>query len=183
MKKGVEILLKEVIVVEGKDDVSAVKKAFPEAQVIITNGLGITAEILAQIKKAQERCGVIILTDPDYPGEKIRKIITQTVPGCRHAYLFQEQEKKIGVEYASSEQIQQALEKARASVEKRPNLYDSIDLYFYGLAGNPLAAQRRLNVAKRLGLGQANAKQFLSYLNAYQIPREELESALKELGE
>lgn len=62
-------MIKEVIVVEGKDDLAAVKRAC-QAEVIITNGLGITAEKIAEIKAAQERCGVIILTDPDYPGRR-----------------------------------------------------------------------------------------------------------------
>ena len=31
--------------------------------------------------------GVIVLTDPDFPGEKIRKIITEHVPDCKHAFI------------------------------------------------------------------------------------------------
>ncbi|PKM87144.1 MAG: ribonuclease M5, partial [Firmicutes bacterium HGW-Firmicutes-12] len=84
---------REIIVVEGKDDAAAVKKAC-QAEVIITNGLGITKKTLQQIKVAQERCGVIIFTDPDYPGEKIRQIIDNEVPGCRHAYLYQQEKGK-----------------------------------------------------------------------------------------
>ena len=64
--KGKEeiLLIKEVIVVEGKDDIAAVKKAV-NAEMIATGGFGINAKVIARIKEAQKRKGVIVLTDPD----------------------------------------------------------------------------------------------------------------------
>ena len=79
-------MIREVIVVEGKDDEAAVKKAV-DAEVIITSGLGIEEKTIERICHAQQRTGVIIFTDPDFPGEKIRKMISEKVPGCKHAYL------------------------------------------------------------------------------------------------
>ena len=67
-------MIKEVIVVEGKDDVAAVKKAV-DAEMIAVGGFGINAKGISRIKEAQKRKGVIVLTDPDFAGEKIRKII------------------------------------------------------------------------------------------------------------
>ena len=82
-------MIKEVIVVEGKDDVAAVKKAV-DAEMIAVGGFGINAKIISRIKEAQKRKGVIVLTDPDFAGEKIRKIIAKRVPGIKHAYIAQE---------------------------------------------------------------------------------------------
>ncbi len=65
-------MIKEIIVVEGKDDIQAVKSAV-EAEVIATGGFGYDKEFMDKLKIAAENRGVIILTDPDYPGEKIRK--------------------------------------------------------------------------------------------------------------
>ena len=65
--------LKEIIVVEGKDDTVAIQRAV-RADTIETNGSA--ARFIAtieQIKLAAQTRGVIFLTDPDYPGEKIRK--------------------------------------------------------------------------------------------------------------
>ena len=72
--KGKEeiLLIKEVIVVEGKDDIAAVKKAVNE-EMIATGVFGINDKVIARIKEAQKRKGVIVLTDPDFAGEKIRK--------------------------------------------------------------------------------------------------------------
>ena len=82
-------MIKEVIVVEGKDDINAVKRAV-DAEFITTSGMGITEETLARIEAAHQRCGIIIFTDPDFPGQKIRSIISQRIPEAKHAYLTQE---------------------------------------------------------------------------------------------
>lgn len=175
-------MIKEIVVVEGKDDMAAVKRAC-SVEVIITNGLGIKEETLLLIKKAQERCGVIILTDPDYPGEKIRRIVSQRVPGCKHAYIYQEngKGKKVGVEYAAPEEIREALEKANSTICSEEKVFSYQDLYAYRLMGDNEASLRRLTLGKILGLGKTNAKQFLNRLNAYGITQEEFREALNEL--
>ncbi|MCK9911523.1 toprim domain-containing protein, partial [Microbacteriaceae bacterium K1510] len=77
-------MIKEIIVVEGKDDTTAIKRAV-EADTIETNGSAIGEEVLRRIELAMERRGVIIFTDPDHAGERIRKIVSQRIPGCKHA--------------------------------------------------------------------------------------------------
>ena len=72
--------VKEVIVVEGRDDTQRIKLAV-DADTIETNGSAIDREVIDQIKHAQAKRGVIVFTDPDFPGEKIRKIISREVPG------------------------------------------------------------------------------------------------------
>ena len=54
--KGKEeiLLIKEVIVVEGKDDVAAVKKAV-DAEMIDEGGFGINARVIARIKDELKR--------------------------------------------------------------------------------------------------------------------------------
>lgn len=176
------MLIKEIIVVEGKDDASAIKKAC-QAEVIITNGLGITEKTLQRIKTAKERCGVIVLTDPDYPGEKIRRIIDNAVPGCKHAYIYQQEKGKIGVEYASEEEITDALARAHFSDEADTVIFEMEDLLYNGLIGYDRAGEKRYKLGRLLGIGEANAKQFLNRLNAYNISRQEFEEALASLKE
>ena len=64
--------IKEVIVVEGRDDTTAVTRAV-ECDTIETHGFGIKKETWELIKKAYEERGIIIFTDPDHSGEEIRK--------------------------------------------------------------------------------------------------------------
>ena len=61
--------LKEIIVVEGKDDTTAIKRAV-DADTIETNGSAISEDTIEKIKLAQHTRGVIIFTDPDFPGKK-----------------------------------------------------------------------------------------------------------------
>lgn len=176
--------IQEVIVVEGKDDVAAVKRAC-NAQTIITRGLGITKEIIQSIKQAHERCGVIVLTDPDGPGEKIRQKIQQEVPGCKHAYIYRDRKEKygpVGVEYAAPEVIRQALKAAKATLNKACEpTFTMKDLIDYGLTGHPKAQERRDQLGQFLGIGQTNAKQFLKRLNSYGISPQEFKAGLEKL--
>lgn len=77
---------KQIIVVEGRDDTKRLHEAFGDVDTIETRGSAISEKTLALIKKAQATRGVIVLTDPDFPGEKIRKTISAAVPGVTHAF-------------------------------------------------------------------------------------------------
>lgn len=177
-------LIQEVIVVEGKDDVAAIKRAC-RAQTIITSGLGISREIVEEIREAQKRCGVIILTDPDGPGAKIRQIINQRVPGCKQAYLYHDRRQKnkpVGVEYGSPAEILAALTAAKATLAvQRPQVFSLADMVELGLAGGEGAQEKRDWLSRRLRLGQTNGKQFLRRLNDYGISREDFLAAYQEM--
>jgi ribonuclease M5 len=175
------ILIKEIIVVEGKADVSAVKRAV-DAQVISTNGLGINDKIINVIKKASKNKGIIILTDPDYPGKKIRNILASQIENCKHAFIPRDKANKdgdIGVENASKEAIIEALKNARAEVAENRQEFSYQDMVRYGLVGNDNASKRRSAIGDELGIGYCSAKQFLKRLNSFGISREELEDAIK----
>jgi len=176
-------MLKETIVVEGKNDAAAVKRAV-EADIIITSGFGINKGILDRIRTAQEKNGVIVLTDPDFMGEKIRKIISDRIKGVRHAFIPKEEaqaEGDIGVENAEPESILKALSMAKCEVEVPRNTFLGTDMAYYGLSGNENAANLRSRLGAILGIGYANSKQFLNRLNKYGITRDELETALDKI--
>ena len=78
--------IKEVIVVEGRHDTSVLQQYF-DCDTIETNGLSLSEETLRLIEEARDRCGVIIFTDPDHPGETIRRRINEAVKGCKNAYI------------------------------------------------------------------------------------------------
>ncbi|WP_373498513.1 ribonuclease M5 [Desulfococcus sp.] len=177
--------IREVIVVEGKDDERAVKQAV-DAEVILTSGYGITEETFRRIEFARLRKGVIVLTDPDRPGEQIRKRINDRVPGCKNAYLLQAdafRKNDIGIENAAPGAIREALEKARCVVETAADVFSREDLFEHGLLGGPDASRRREALGCILGIGYANGKQLLKRLNHYAIGREEFQRAAARLAE
>lgn len=173
--------IKEVIVVEGKDDESAVKSAV-KCEVIITHGYGIREETFKRIEKAAESVGVIIFTDPDFAGEQIRKRISRRIKTCKHAFLSREDARRgdnIGIENASPGNIVKALKKVRTLNESTKPIFSNRDLMACGLAGTPESAYLRAKLGEKLGLGCCNAKQFLSRLNHYGVTKEEFERALE----
>lgn len=176
-------MIKEVIVVEGRDDIAAVKRAV-EAEVIAVGGFGINKNVIDRIKEAQKRQGVIVLTDPDFAGEKIRRIISKRVPDAKHAFIAREDGTKdgdIGVENASPEVILKALESAKAEEKVRREEFTTQDMVFFKLIGDEKAKERRQLLGKELGIGYGNGNQFLSRLNNYGITKEEFVEAIKKL--
>ena len=176
-------MIKEVIVVEGRDDITAVKQAV-DAEMIAVGGFGINAKVIARIKEAQKRKGVIVLTDPDLAGEKIRKIIAKRVPGIKHAYIAQEDGIKgddIGVENATPEVIIEALNRAKVTLEVKEKVFDYEDMIYFKLTGDSNSKARRIELGKELGIGYGNANQMLSRLNNYGITKEEFINAINKI--
>jgi ribonuclease M5 len=176
-------MIREIIVVEGKEDTAAIRRAV-QADTIETGGSAIDEETIRQIALAQERRGVIIFTDPDHAGERIRKTISARVPGCKHAFLTREEASHngdIGVENASREAIVRALERVRTEwAGGEPEIVLG-DLIACGLVAHPRAAARRLEMGKRLGIGCCNGKQFLKRCAVFRITRDEFARAFEDV--
>lgn len=178
-------MIKEVIVVEGRDDITAVKRAV-EAEMIAVGGFGINAQVINKIKEAQKRCGVIVFTDPDFAGEKIRRIISKRVQGVKHAYIAQKDGIKdgdIGVENASPEIILKALENAKFEVAEKRDYFNIDDMIYFRLTADSKAKERRELLGKELGIGYANTAQFITKLNNYGVDREEFIKAVNKINE
>lgn len=177
-------MIKEVLVVEGKMDVVAIRKAV-EADCIITEGFNLKPEALENIRQAEKRRGIIILTDPDSAGERIRKFLGKRFPNAKHAFVPVEDataHDDIGIEQAKPEAIRRALETVRTLNWEPSHLFSSADLVKHGLSGGPDASRRRARLGAILGVGFANAKTFLQRLNHYGVTREEFENGLREMA-
>lgn len=176
-------MIKEIIVVEGKEDTAAIQRAV-EAETIETGGSAIDAAVLRRIVLAHERRGVIVFTDPDHAGERIRRIISQRIPGCKHAFLTREEAESkgdIGVENAAPEVIRKALQNVKTDYENVVSQIRWEDLIQAGLISQSQAAAKRMEVGKILGIGYANGKQFFKRCTMFQIGREEFFAALDQL--
>ncbi|WP_138756082.1 ribonuclease M5 [Paenibacillus sinopodophylli] len=178
-------MIKEIIVVEGKSDTVAIKRAV-EADTIETNGSAIGEDVLRRIALANERRGVIIFTDPDHAGERIRKIVARQVPGCKHAFLPQEKayyKGDIGIENASPDAIRMALSELRTETADSAGEVTFEDLMEAGLIVHPDASNRRLIIGKLLGIGYANGKQFYKRCTSFQITKTEFIEAYRKMEE
>ena len=178
-------MIKEVLVVEGKMDVVAIDKAV-EADCIITEGFNLKPQALKNIEQAYKKRGIIIMTDPDMAGERIRTYLTRRFPEAKHAFVPVDEatdHDDIGIEQAKPEAIRKALAKVRTLEWEPTNLFTGADLIMNDLSGAADASQRRARLGEALGLGFANAKTFLKRLNHYGITREEFDAAVAMLAQ
>lgn len=177
--------IKEIIVVEGKDDTVAIRRAL-DADTIETNGSAINEQTIKKIKLAQETRGVIIFTDPDFPGEKIRNTIDQQVPGCKHAFLpkgeaLHKYGKGVGVEHATIDSIRNALRDAHLMQEVIEEQITKEDLLTAGLIAGSGAKEKRERLGEILKIGYTNGKQLHKRLMMFQVSKDDFAQALMKL--
>lgn len=175
--------IQEIIVVEGKHDSDRLHQYF-DCDTIETGGLSLDEGKLEMIKQAQAKRGVIIFTDPDTPGEKIRMKINQYIPDCKNAYVKAKDAKtkrKVGIEHASREVLEESLTHLftyRTDLENTLAYEEFLDL---GLNGAPNSAEVREALGERLLIGRPNAKTLYKRLNMLQMTKAEVEALLEEI--
>ncbi len=180
-----KLQIEEIIVVEGIHDKQAVDRVC-EAEVWVIGGDRVARSFINSLEKAAAVRGIIILTDPDGAGNRIRQRLLAAVPAAKQAFIPRAEavgSGGLGVEHASDEAIRKALENARPTVRRHHlDAFTMADLISSGLAGNPQAAQRRQQVGEALGIGYGNAQAFLRKLNTLDVSREQFEAAVSHLS-
>lgn len=177
--------LREIIVVEGKDDTTAIKRAV-DADTIETNGSAINQETIEKIRLAVGNRGVIIFTDPDYPGEKIRKTIINQVPGCKNAFISKRlasplNGRGIGVEHATSEAIREALKEAHFMEAEPEEIITRNNLFELGFISGVGSKEKREKLGLKLKIGYANGKQLHQRLMMFGISHDQFRKAVYEI--
>lgn len=178
---------KEVIVVEGRDDSKRLYEIFgPNLKTIESNGSAINSKCLEQITAAHEKFGVIVMTDPDYQGDRVRNIISQAIPNVKHAHLRRDEARShkegesLGVEHASDSAIIQSLAAIMTANKENYTYFSVSELIEMKLISHPQARKRRAYLSDRLRLGSMNGKQLQRKLALYNISREEISKIMKE---
>lgn len=175
----------DIIVVEGIHDEAKVKEVFPDASCIITNGSEISNNTINCIKELSKANNIIIFTDPDSPGERIRTIISQAVPSCKHAFLRKNEcisnnKKKVGIEHASKKSIYDSLKNVYSNQVLEETFFLK-DMYDLGLIGSKNSATLRDKLSNILNIGKPNAKTFLKRINLINKNRKDIEELLCQL--
>ncbi|EFQ56969.1 ribonuclease M5 [Streptococcus downei F0415] len=182
-----KIKIQEVLVVEGKSDTANLRR-FYEVDTYETKGSAITDEDLERISYLNDLRGVIVFTDPDYNGERIRKIIMQAVPTAKHAFLNRDEAipksktkgHSLGVEHASFDDLQKALTGVLGSYDDENNFdISKFDLVRLGLLMGQDSRQRREYLGQSLRIGYCNGKQLLKRLELFGVTLAEVEEAME----
>ena len=165
--------LKEVLLVEGKYDAARLHNLV-EGTVLTTDGFRVMKDRALQtmLKRLGRAQGLIILTDSDAAGFKIRHFVTGLVgaeyvlqayvpatPGKESRKEVPGKEGLLGVEGVSDEIILQSLQDALKSRPSSAAVTDTVpqaitytDLYEWGISGTANSAERRRILLRQLGL-------------------------------
>ncbi len=169
-----------ILVVEGKSDVAFLSN-FIETEFVITNGSEISKDTIEYLKKASLSKDIYVLTDPDFPGEKIRKTLDENIKGLHHCFVEKNKSiknGKVGVAESSEEEVIKALKNAKTFSDEKKNNISMSDLISLSLSGDQEASKRREKVAKKLNIGHCNAKTFLKRINSCDINIEDLKKLI-----
>lgn len=157
------------IVVEGKYD-RARLHSIVTAQIITTDGFGIfkKSEKLSLLRALSEKTKIIVLSDSDGAGKVIRSHISSAIPKDRLIQVYTprvegtekrksepSKEGTLGVEGIDLKILYELLlpySNGEAVARAEENPLTKADLYEAGLTGKPDSAERRNELAKKLGL-------------------------------
>lgn len=169
-----------ILVVEGKTDVAFLSN-YIDAEFVITNGSDIPIETINYLKEMSKPRKIVVLTDPDFPGKKIRDTLDNEIPNLKHVFINKERavkNHKVGVAEADIEMVLEALEHEYENKSATGDISMS-DLYELGLIGKEDSKDKRKIINDKFHLGFSNAKTFLKRINASNISIIELKEAMK----
>ncbi|MGX7051169.1 ribonuclease M5 [Leuconostoc palmae] len=178
--------INEFILVEGKSDTENIKRAVI-ADTIETGGSAINKNALVLAKQGARNRGLIILTDPDYNGQRIRQIVAREIPEAKHAYISQQDgrahkdnpHKSLGVEHARPEVIQAAL---LAVMTPKNMITSDVDRSFLldnGLLNSQESRKKRELIGEILHIGYTNGKQLFNRIHQFGITKSDILEALE----
>ena len=169
-----------VIVVEGTSD-KILLESFIDTEIVTTNGSDVPRETILYLQELSKNRDIVVLTDPDSPGKRIRDVLDKEIPGLLHAYIPKEKAikgHKVGVAESDKETILEALNHLSPSpsraIEGSISYSDLVEL---GLVGDENASKKRNEIGQKLHIGFGNGKTFLKRVNALGISKEQLKEA------
>lgn len=175
-----KIKISEAIIVEGKYDQIKLSQLF-DTLIIPTNGFDIykNNNKLNMIKQIAEKNGIIILTDSDSAGFRIRNHLRNCLGdiSVKNAYIpeIQGKEKRkgapskeglLGVEGIDDEMLIQAVMSQTQQVKEKGYKITKTDFFQLGLTGCADSSEKRARLCKKLNLPvKISANQLISALN------------------
>ena len=191
----------EAIIVEGAYDKIKLSQ-FIDGVIFTTGGFSIFNNKSAQssVRTLAEKTGIVILSDSDSAGIKIRNFIKQLAPDSKvlHAYIpeLKGREKRkdkdskeglLGVEGMSKDIIIDAIRKSGATIDsisgtpRAERAITKADIYKLGLSGGENSRTLRTEISKKLGLpSKLSSNMLLDVINRL-LTYDELSSIVDEI--
>lgn len=171
-----KIIIKELIVVEGKTDISFISSKI-DAFFYRTNGYAITKKDLEFLKLSNKYCGIILLLDPDGPGIKTKEKIMNYVGDCKQVVLEKKRcikHNKVGVAESDINETKNKIIEVATILEKKEINFSKEELNSLNLINNENSKNTRNKIGEYLGLKIYNSKDLFLKLNCIKINKEDL---------
>lgn len=169
-----KIYLDGILVVEGKEDASYLSN-YIASEIVTTNGFDIPKEVVSYLKDKK----VIVLTDPDEAGLKIRQKLNELLPTAINVEIDIKKcirNTKNGVAECDINEVLTELKPYYIDKSDSQSDITINDLYNLGLMNNK---DLRDEVSRRLNLGKCNAKTLYKRLLNNNIKLEQLCEIIK----
>lgn len=168
-----------LLIVEGIQDESFISSIF-DVEIVKTQGNVIPKEEIEYIKESQKNKKIVILTDSDEAGKRIRERLNPLIENAINIELDItkcNKNNKHGVAESSKEELIEKLSRFTMDNTKDKEEITTSDLVKLSLTG-PNSSERRNKVIKELKLGICNTKTLLKRLNYRNIKLSELKGIL-----
>lgn len=175
-----KIKIEGLVVVEGKSDIDYLS-SFIDAKFYSVNGSAVNDKDINFIKKVSKKERIIVLTDPDFPGKKIRNIINDNVENVYNAYVRKEYsiyKNKVGVAECDKTEVLRALENLKNYNSTTTSNLTYNDLYDLKLIGYDNSKQLRDTICDELVIEHSNGKSFYKKIKILGYTKEDLKEIL-----
>lgn len=175
--------IRQAIVVEGVHDKQKLESVV-DALILVSGGTGFSETFLAQCREVNQRQGLILFTDPDFPGNQIRHRIEAVAGPCAHATIRAEEGRsghKVGIEHAETKVLLEALDHVATFVPGTTETISQETLLNLGLNGQKQSARLRIRLCEVCHIPLCNAKQLHKQLNRMGMTADQLQDLLETL--
>ena len=164
-----------VIVVEGTHDVSKLSLVY-DSVYVVTNGYDVPQKEINFLKALKGGTPIIVLTDKDEAGKKIRDKINQIRNDVINIEIeAPKNKKKKGIAECELFDIQKALDKYVGEKKSISNL----DLYELGIIGKENSREIRNKLSNKFNLGLVNKNNMIKRLNILDISLEDIKKEIQ----
>lgn len=171
---------KNLYVVEGKDDISKLS-SLGLTYIISTSGYCLSSKVISFLKEANKVRKIVIVTDSDNPGKKIREKLHSFLKNYADVNLDKNKSvahHKLGVAESDINHLKEKIDSyIREDELIKEEELSILDLFELNLEG-PNSRTNKEKILNSLPLYKSNTKELLKQLNILKISKTQLEEII-----
>lgn len=168
----------KLFVVEGTHDEAVLQQCMPGIKTISVGGSQIKEDVLDFLVNNQDKFEIVLLLDPDYAGENIRKKLSKKLNNPTHVFFdrsvsYSKNRKKIGIEHVDFNIIREMITNEVLESQHQTDV-DTAVLFELGLTGQANSQALRKVVTDYYHIGHCNTKILLQRISWLGLTKKDL---------